>query len=302
MIYNHVSEMIGNTPIVRLNRIASEEAAQIYVKLEYFNPSGSVKDRAALGMIAALERTGALREGMTIVEPTSGNTGIGIAMLGAAKGYKVVLTMPDTLSVERRRMLGAYGAELILTKGTEGMRGAIEKAEQLVRENGYVMLSQFDNPANPDIHRQTTAREILAELADLDAFVCGVGTGGTISGVGSVLKELRPELRIYAVEPEKSAVLSGGAPSPHKLQGIGAGFVPGNYSAEIVDEVLRVGEEDAYEMTRALAQREGLFVGVSSGAAVWAATVVAQRLGRGKKVLAIAPDGGSRYLSVEGLF
>ncbi len=302
MIYNHVSEMIGNTPIVRLNRIASEEAAQIYVKLEYFNPSGSVKDRAALGMIAALERTGALREGMTIVEPTSGNTGIGIAMLGAAKGYKVVLTMPDTLSVERRRMLSAYGAELILTKGTDGMRGAIERAEQLVRENGYVMLSQFDNPANPGIHRQTTAREILTELADLDAFVCGVGTGGTISGVGSVLKELRPELRIYAVEPEKSAVLSGGAPSPHKLQGIGAGFVPGNYSAEIVDEVLRVGEEDAYEMTRALAQREGLFVGVSSGAAVWAATVVAQRLGRGKKVLAIAPDGGSRYLSVEGLF
>lgn len=302
MVYDNIIDVIGKTPSVKLNRIIEEDMAQLYVKLEYFNPSGSVKDRAALGMIRHLALQGKLPQGATIVEPTSGNTGIGIAMIGAAKGYRVVLTMPDTLSVERRKMLAAYGAELVLTPGAEGMKGAIEKAQKLAEQEGYIMLSQFDNPANPEIHQYTTAMEILEDFSNLDAVVLGVGTGGTISGVGTGLKNAMPQIQIIGVEPSTSAVLQGGEPSPHKIQGIGAGFVPSNYRKDVVDQVISVDEKDAYAITGRLAREEGIFVGISSGAAVWAALQIAKKLGKGKRVLAIAPDGGSRYLSIEGLF
>ena len=253
-------------------------------------------------MVKEMALSGKLKKGDTIVEPTSGNTGIGIAMIGAAKGYKVVLTMPDTLSVERRRMLSAYGAELVLTDGTKGMNGAIEKAKELVAEKGYIMLSQFDNPANPLIHRLTTGQEILEDFANLDAFVAGIGTGGTISGVAEAIKDTMPGVRIIGIEPNNSNVLNGGKAGPHKLQGIGAGFIPENLNRALVDQVMEISAEEAFEMTRKLAQEEGLFVGISSGAAVEAALRVAKELGKGKRVLVIAPDGGSRYLSIEGLF
>ena len=302
MVYENILDLVGKTPAVKLNHLADENMAEVYVKLEYFNPSGSVKDRAALGMIRDLVLAGKLKQGDTIVEPTSGNTGIGIAMIGAAKGYKVVLTMPDTLSVERRRMLAAYGAELILTEGAKGMKGAIEKAQELAEEKGYVILKQFENPSNPQYHKHTTAMEILEDFSNLDAFVGGVGTGGTITGVGQGLKNAYDNILIVGVEPSASPVLSGGEPGPHKIQGIGAGFVPKNYDASVVDEVMQVDNETAMELTRELAQKEGVFVGISSGAAVKAAIEVAKRLGKGKRVLALAPDGGSRYLSIEGLF
>lgn len=302
MVYENILDLVGKTPAVKLNHLADENMAEVYVKLEYFNPSGSVKDRAALGMIRDLVLAGKLKQGDTIVEPTSGNTGIGIAMIGAAKGYKVVLTMPDTLSVERRRMLAAYGAELILTEGAKGMKGAIEKAQELAEEKGYVILKQFENPSNPQYHKHTTAMEILEDFSNLDAFVGGVGTGGTITGVGQGLKNAYDNILIVGVEPSASPVLSGGDPGPHKIQGIGAGFVPKNYDASVVDEVMQVDNETAMELTRELAQKEGIFVGISSGAAVKAAIEVAKRLGKGKRVLALAPDGGSRYLSIEGLF
>ena len=302
MVYENILDLVGKTPAVKLNHLADENMAEVYVKLEYFNPSGSVKDRAALGMIRDLVLAGKLKQGDTIVEPTSGNTGIGIAMIGAAKGYKVVLTMPDTLSVERRRMLAAYGAELILTEGAKGMKGAIEKAQELAEEKGYVILKQFENPSNPQYHKHTTAMEILEDFSNLDAFVGGVGTGGTITGVGQGLKNAYDNILIVGVEPSASPVLSGGEPGPHKIQGIGAGFVPKNYDASVVDEVMQVDNETAMELTRELAQKEGIFVGISSGAAVKAAIEVAKRLGKGKRVLALAPDGGSRYLSIEGLF
>ncbi len=302
MVYENILDLVGKTPAVKLNKLVTEDMAEIYVKLEYFNPSGSVKDRAALGMIRDLVLAGKLKQGDTIVEPTSGNTGIGIAMIGAAKGYKVVLTMPDTLSIERRRMLAAYGAELILTDGAKGMKGAIEKAQELVDTKGYIMLSQFDNPSNPQYHKHTTAMEILEDFSNLDAFVAGIGTGGTISGVGAGLKNAYENIQIIGVEPSASPVISGGAAGPHKIQGIGAGFVPKNYDATVVDEVLQVDNDTAMEITRQLAQKEGIFVGISSGAAVYAALEVAKKLGKGKRVLAIAPDGGSRYLSIEGLF
>ncbi len=302
MVYENILDLVGKTPAVKLNKLVTEDMAEIYVKLEYFNPSGSVKDRAALGMIRDLVLAGKLKQGDTIVEPTSGNTGIGIAMFGAAKGYKVVLTMPDTLSIERRRMLAAYGAELILTDGAKGMKGAIEKAQELVDTKGYIMLSQFDNPSNPQYHKHTTAMEILEDFSNLDAFVAGIGTGGTISGVGAGLKNAYENIQIIGVEPSASPVISGGAAGPHKIQGIGAGFVPKNYDATVVDEVLQVDNDTAMEITRQLAQKEGIFVGISSGAAVYAALEVAKKLGKGKRVLAIAPDGGSRYLSIEGLF
>ena len=276
--------------------------AEIYVKLEYFNPTGSVKDRAALQMVKDMALAGKLKKGDTIVEPTSGNTGIGIAMIGAAKGYKVVLTMPDTLSVERRRMLSAYGAELILTDGALGMVAAINKAQELVKERGYIMLSQFDNPSNPLGHKLTTGQEILDDFSNLNAFVAGVGTGGTITGVAEAIKDHMPGLKIIGVEPAESPVLSGGAPGPHKIQGIGAGFVPGNYQQDLVDQILKISNEEAYATTQALAQKEGLFLGVSSGAAVAAGLKIAKELGKGKRVLVLAPDGGSKYLSIDGLF
>lgn len=302
MVYNTILELIGQTPTVRLNKLTTPDSATVYVKLESFNPSGSVKDRAALGMIEALEASGDLKPGDTIVEPTSGNTGIGIALIGAVKGYKVVLTMPDTLSVERRRLLAAYGAELVLTEGAKGMKGAIAKAEELVAEKGYIILQQFLNPANPDIHRRTTAREVLADVPQLDAFVAGVGTGGTLSGVGEVLKKHNAQIEVIGVEPAASPVLTGGAPSPHKIQGIGAGFVPVNYHGDVVDSVVQVSEADAFEITQRLAREEGIFVGISSGAAVWAALQTAKRLGAGKQVVVVAPDNGARYLSIDGLF
>lgn len=302
MVYESILDLIGKTPSVRLNKIVDEEMAEIYVKLELFNPSGSVKDRAALGMIRDLAMAGKLPKGSTIVEPTSGNTGIGIAMIGAVKGYKVVLTMPDTLSVERQRMLSAYGAELVLTEGTKGMKGAIERAQELVEQEGYIMLSQFDNASNPNIHKHTTAMEILDDFSNLDAVVAGVGTGGTISGVAEGLKNGMPNIRIVAVEPAESAVLSGDSPSPHKIQGIGAGFVPENYNSGLIDEVMPVAEKEAFELTKRLATEEGIFVGISSGAAVCAAMRVAKKLGKGKRVLAILSDGGNRYLSIDGLF
>ena len=302
MIYENIVDLVGKTPSVRLNHVVEEDMAEIYLKLEYFNPTGSVKDRAALEMVKGMALSGQLKKGDTIVEPTSGNTGIGLAMIGAAKGYKVVLTMPDTLSVERRKMLSAYGAELVLTEGALGMTGAIAKAQELVEEKGYIMMSQFDNKANPLAHRLTTGQEILEDFSNLSAFVAGIGTGGTITGVAEAIKGAMPDLKIYGVEPEASPVLSGGSPSPHKIQGIGAGFVPENLERALVDEVLTVSDAEAYEMTARLAREEGLFVGISSGAAVVAALRLAKELGRGKRVLALAPDGGSRYLSIEGLF
>lgn len=301
MIYNNILDLVGKTPIVKLNNIVSDDMAEIYVKLEYFNPSGSVKDRAALGMLNSLEEKGILTKDKVIVEPTSGNTGIGIAMIAATKGYKVVLVMPDTLSVERRRMMSAYGAELILTDGTKGMKEAIRVAKELVEEKGYVMPSQFDNSANPDYHRKTTAVEILEDFNSLDAFVAGVGTGGTITGVADVIKE-KLNSKIVAVEPKESPVISGGTPGPHKIQGIGAGFIPENYDGKLVDEVIQVSQVDAFAMAKELGQKEGVFVGISSGAAVVAAIEVAKKLGKGKKVLTILPDSGNRYLSIDGLF
>jgi len=296
---NNVSELIGYTPIVKLNRIVEENDAEVYVKLESFNPGSSVKDRIALAMIEEAEQEGLLKEGSTIVEPTSGNTGIGLAMLAAVKGYKAILVMPDTMSMERRNLLKAFGAELVLTPGAEGMGGAIRKAEQLVNENAnYFMPQQFKNFANPAVHRKTTALEILEQMEyDIDAFVAGVGTGGTITGVGEVLKDRLPNVEVIAVEPLASSVLSGGKPGPHKIQGIGAGFVPDVINTKIYNKIEKVENEEAMEMGRRIAREEGILVGISSGAAIHAAVQVAKRLGKGKKVVVIAPDTGERYLS-----
>ncbi len=297
-VANSVSELVGQTPVVKLNRIVDENSADVYLKLEYFNPGSSVKDRIALAMIEAAEAEGLLKEGSTIIEPTSGNTGIGLAMIAAAKGYKAVLVMPDTMSLERRNLLRAYGAELVLTPGAEGMKGAISKAEELAKENGYFMPQQFTNPANPEIHRNTTAKEIVEQMGDqLDAFVAGVGTGGTVTGVGQILREKYEGIKIYAVEPADSPVLSGGKPGPHKIQGIGAGFVPEVLDTEVYDEVLKITNEEAFEYSRKAGQQEGILCGISSGAAIAGAIKVAKELGKGKKVLAIIPDNGERYLS-----
>jgi len=293
-----IIKLVGRTPIVKLNRVVDKDAADVYLKLEYFNPGSSVKDRIALAMIEDAEKKGLLKEGDTIIEPTSGNTGIGLAMIAAAKGYKAVLVMPETMSLERRNLLRAYGAELVLTPGSEGMKGAIRKAEELVKEKGYFMPQQFENEANPEIHRLTTGPEIVEQMGDqLDAFVAGIGTGGTITGAGKVLKEKYPGIKIFAVEPKDSPVLSGGKPGPHKIQGIGAGFVPKVLDTGIYDEVIPVSTEEAFAAARKVAKNEGILGGISAGAAIHAALTVAKRLGSGKKVLAIVPDNGERYLS-----
>jgi cysteine synthase len=297
-VANSITELIGQTPVVKLNRLVDENSAEVYLKLEFMNPGSSVKDRIALAMIEAAEKEGKLKPGDTIIEPTSGNTGIGLAMVAAAKGYKTILVMPDTMSLERRNLLRAYGAELVLTPGSEGMRGAIRKAEELVNEHGYFMPQQFKNEANPEVHRLTTGHEIVEQMGDqLDAFVAGIGTGGTITGAGEVLREKYPNIKIYAVEPADSPVLSGGKPGPHKIQGIGAGFVPDILNTNIYDEVITVKTEEAFEAARRAAREEGVLGGISSGAAIHAALKVAKQLGKGKKVLAIIPSNGERYLS-----
>ena len=296
-IVNSVAELVGQTPIVKLNRMVDENSADVYLKLEYMNPGSSVKDRIALAMIEDAEKKGLLTPDSTIVEPTSGNTGIGLAMIAAAKGYKAILVMPETMSMERRNLLRAYGAELVLTPGPEGMKGAIKKAEELADEHGYFMPQQFNNLSNPEIHRVTTAKEIISQMDQVDAFVAGVGTGGTITGVGEVLKETYKDVKVYAVEPKDSPVLSGGAPGPHKIQGIGAGFVPSILNTEIYDGIIKVDNDDAFEYARKMARTEGVLGGISSGAAVYAALQLAKELGKGKKVLAIIPSNGERYLS-----
>ncbi|TFW45637.1 cysteine synthase A [Bacillus sp. 005/A4HT-01/001] len=297
-IANSVFELIGNTPVVKLNRLVDEDSADVYLKLEYMNPGSSVKDRIALAMIEDAEAKGTLKAGDTLIEPTSGNTGIGLAMVAAAKGINAILVMPDTMSQERRNLLRAYGAELVLTPGAEGMKGAIKKAEELAEEHGYFMPQQFSNEANAEIHRRTTGKEILEQFdGDLDAFIAGVGTGGTITGAGEVLKEAIPSIQLYAVEPTDSPVLSGGKPGPHKIQGIGAGFVPSILNTEVYDGIIQVKNEDAFELARKAAKEEGILGGISSGAAIYAALQTAKKLSKGKKVLAIIPSNGERYLS-----
>jgi cysteine synthase A len=300
-IVDSVLDLIGDTPMVRLNRVVPNGAAEIVAKLESLNPAGSVKDRIALSMIEDAERRGILKPGATIVEPTSGNTGIGLAMVAAVKGYRLIVTMPEDMSLARRDLLARFGAEVVLTPALEGMTGAVYAAEELVRNNpDYFMPQQFENPANPEIHRRTTAQEILeATEGRLDAFVAGVGTGGTITGVGEVLKQHNPNILVVAVEPSRSPVLQGGRPGPHAIQGIGASFVPGVLNRRIIDEVIDVGDEEAMAMARRLAREEGLLVGISSGANVVAAIKVAKRLGRGKRVVTILPDTGERYSFLE---
>ena len=295
--------LIGNTPLVKINRLCRENDAEVWAKLEGCNIGGSVKDRIALSMIETAEKSGILKQGGTIIEPTSGNTGIGLAMIAAVKGYKLILTMSETMSMERRHLLHAYGAELILTEGKRGMMGAVEKAEEIYKANpDYFMPQQFENPANPEIHRKTTAVEIMDALGTVpDSFVAGVGTGGTITGVGEVLRSKKPDIWISAVEPAASPILSGGNPGPHKIAGIGAGFYPGVLNTKIYNEVIPVADSDAAETTRQLSLKEGLLCGISSGAAMWAALRVAKKLGKGKKVVVILPDRGERYLST-GLF
>ena len=296
-----ILELVGDTPIVRFNRLAGPNDATVWGKLEYFNPLASVKDRICTAMIQAAEAEGTLREGMTIVEPTSGNTGIGLAMVAAVKGYRLILTMPNSMSLERRKLLRALGADIVLTPGSEGMKGAVNKAEQLAAANkNYFMPQQFKNPANPDIHRRTTAQEILEQTErKVDAFVAAVGTGGTLTGVGEALKEKIPSIKIVAVEPSKSPVLSGGTAGPHKIQGIGAGFVPDVLNRKIIDEIVTVNDADAIATSRRLAKEEGLLVGISAGANAFAALKIAADLGSGKNVVTILCDTGERYLSTD---
>lgn len=294
-------DLIGNTPVVRLQRLPPAGAAKVWAKLERFNPAGSVKDRIAKSMIEAAEEAGLLGPGGVIVEPTSGNTGIGLAMVAAVKGYRLILTMPEGVSAERSALLRAYGAEVILTPGKTGMKGAIAEAEELARRYGYFLPLQFSNPANPEVHRRTTAAEILAQVGHLDAFVAGVGTGGTVTGVGEIFKDALPGVEIVAVEPAGSPVLSGGSSGKHKIQGIGAGFAPEVLNADVIDQIVQVTDEDAAETARRLAREEGILSGISSGAAAWAAVQIAERLGEGKVVVTVLPDTGERYLST-GLF
>lgn len=300
--YKSITELVGATPLLELSNFEklNELEATVIAKLEYFNPAGSVKDRVAKAMVEEAEKSGALKPGATIIEPTSGNTGIGLASVAAAKGYKVILTMPETMSVERRNLLKAYGAQIVLTDGAKGMSGAIAKADELNSEiENSVILGQFVNPANPAVHRATTGPEIWNDTnGEVDFFVAGVGTGGTISGVGEYLKSQNPDVKIVAVEPATSAVLSKGTPGPHKIQGIGAGFVPNTLNTEIYDEIITVKDEDAYKVGNQIAKTEGILVGISSGAAVWAAAELAKRPeNKGKTIVALLPDTGERYLS-----
>lgn len=300
-IVNHIAELIGDTPAVRINRLTGPGDAEVYVKLEYFNPSGSVKDRAAYAMIVRAEAEGRLKPGSTIIEPTSGNTGIGLAMNAAARGYRAILVMPDNMTRERINLLKAYGAEVELTPAEERMPGAIRRAQELARSIPDSFIpQQFENSANPDFHRVTTAREILEQMeGKLDAFVATSGTGGTITGVGETLREALPDLRVVVVEPKGSPVLSGGRPGPHKLVGTSPGFIPPILNTSVYDEIVQVADEDALRTMRLLARKEGMLVGPSSGASVWAALREARRLGAGKRVLCIAPDTGERYLSMD---
>lgn len=303
-LYNNVVELIGNTPLVKINRILEKESAEIYVKLESFNPAGSVKDRIALNMIEDAEAKGKLKKGDTIIEPTSGNTGIGLALVCAVKGYRLILVMSESMSFERRNLLASYGAELVLTPAKDGMQGAIDKANEILKGHPeYFMPNQFENPANPAIHKKTTAVEIWDAMdGRIDAFVAGVGTGGTITGVGEFLKEKNPDIKIIAVEPAGSPVLSGGRPGPHKIQGIGAGFIPKVLNRGIIDKIITVGDDDAFKMSKRLAREEGLLVGISSGANMMAALQVAKELGKGKRVVTVLPDTGERYFSIEKYF
>ena len=302
MIYNGVLDLIGSTPILKVNNLVKDEnIADVYVKLEKFNPGGSVKDRAALGMIEKAEKEGLLKDGSVIVEPTSGNTGIALALIGKLKGYKVIIVMPETMSKERRDLIKAYGAELVLTEGAKGMKGAIEKAFEIGSGDGYFIPQQFENIANPEKHYATTAEEIYKDIPDLDAFVAGVGTGGTVIGISKNLKKKNANIKAIAVEPATSPVLSGGNPGSHKIQGIGAGFVPSIYEKDYVDKIVPVEDKNAFETAKAFADKEGVLVGISAGAAIYAAIEEAKKLGKGKKVLAIAPDGGEKYISM-GLY
>lgn len=299
MIFNSILDLIGNTPLVRIAS-SKENGTTVYAKVEYFNPAGSVKDRVALAMVEDAERRGVLTPGATIIEPTSGNTGVGLALVCAVKGYRLIIVMPDTMSIERRTLVAAYGAEVVLTPGAEGMKGAIDKAERLRSSiPGAVILQQFDNPANPRKHYTTTAEEIIRDTEGrIDVLVAGVGTGGTISGTGRRLKEFNPDIKIIAVEPLSSPVLSGGEPGAHKIQGIGAGFIPGNYDRSIVDEIIAVSNEDAFSAARDLARKKGLLVGISAGAAAHAALSLASDPAyKGKVIVVILPDTGERYLS-----
>jgi cysteine synthase A len=300
----NILDLIGNTPMLKLTKLAAEGHAEVWAKLEGFNPGGSVKDRPALAMIEDAEKQGKLKKGMKIVEPTSGNTGIGLAMVAAIKGYPVILTMPESMTIERRRLLQAYGAELVLTPADKGMKGAIARADEILASGTeYFKPDQFGNPANPAVHRRVTAKEIIKQMGakKIDAFVSGVGTGGTITGVGEALRKKFKNIKIFAVEPAASPVLSGGKPGPHIIQGIGAGFVPVILNTKVYDEIIQVTNDQAADTARRLAHEEGLLVGVSSGAACWAALQVAARLGKGKRIVTVFPDGGERYLTT-GVF
>lgn len=301
-IYNSINELIGNTPIVKLNRVVPEGAADVYVKLEFFNPAGSIKDRIALAMIEKAEADGLLKAGDTIVEPTSGNTGIGLAAVAAAKGYHLVITMPETMSVERRKLMQGYGVELILTPGADGMKGSIAKAQELVDQKGYFMPMQFENPANPAAHEATTGKEIIAAFGedDLpDAFVAGVGTGGTLTGIGHDLKAVNDHVKVYALEPAESPLLKDGQAGKHKIQGISAGFIPATLDQEVYDGIVEISSDEAIATAQAVSRQEGFLPGISAGANIAGAIQLAQELGAGKKVVTVAPDGGERYLSTD---
>ncbi|MFR0585207.1 cysteine synthase A [Lactobacillus porci] len=299
-IYNSILDTIGHTPILKLNRVVPEDAADVYVKLEFFNPGGSIKDRIALAMVEKAEKEGKLKAGDTIIEPTSGNTGIGLAAVASAKGYHLIITMPETMSDERKKLMRAYGAELILTPGSKGMPGSIAKAEELVKEHGYFMPMQFENPANPEIHELTTGQEIVNAFGadDLpDAFVAGVGTGGTLTGIGRALKKADSAVKVYALEPAESPLLKEGKKGPHKIQGISAGFIPKTLDREIYDGIVEVSSAEAFETAREVARNEGFLPGISGGANIHGALELAKKLGKGHKVITVAPDNGERYLS-----
>lgn len=301
-IYTSIDQLIGNTPLLKLNRIVPEDAADVYVKLEFFNPAGSIKDRIALSMIEKAEAEGKLKPGDTIIEPTSGNTGIGLASVAAAKGYHLIIVMPETMSVERRKLMQGYGAELILTPGADGMKGSIAKAQELVDTKGYFMPMQFENPANPAIHEATTGQEIIDTFGkdDLpDAFVAGVGTGGTLSGIGHALKKVDPNVKVYALEPAESPLLKEGKAGKHKIQGISAGFIPKTLDQEVYDGIIEVSSDDAIKTGQAVGRLEGFLPGISAGANIYGAIELAKQLGKGKKVVTVSPDGGDRYLSTD---